>query len=503
MMNNSNNIIIRLAAVIAAAFMLASCLEKIPGDYIPEEEGMQTLPDAEQTLTGIYSAYMSGSLYSGLLSLLPDIQTDLVYAVQGNSNTYGTHWLWDIRSTNAEIESVYGALYRVIGRCNFYLDQVDALRESLTVDEDIQTLDYYTGEVYCARALAYSELIKCFCKAYDPATADKELGVVLADTYFGEMPKRRASLKESYEFVLEDLAKAEEMLDEENDWYSAVYFTQAAAHAIHARVALYMQDWDAAIEHSSKLINRTDVFRLATTDLYSGSQNYIDYMWSNDVSFEIIWKVGFTVTSYGGALGQVFLNFNNDYTYFYPDYVPAQWALNLYAPNDARYNAYFATGQTGYPHQLTWPLLVKYYGNEQFMTNMIYHVNMPKPLRLAEQYLIRAEAYCRKGQYSAGAADIAALRNARYTGSASASMNAENWLQTISDERVRELYMEGFRLQDLKRWNKGFERTPQSFTQKEGSSLKIEAGNPLFVWPIPQNELEAPGAEILPNESNR
>ena len=115
MMNNSNNIIIiRLAAVIAAAFMLASCLEKIPGDYIPEEEGMQTLPDAEQTLTGIYSAYMSGSLYSGLLSLLPDIQTDLVYAVQGNSNTYGTHWLWDIRSTNAEIESVYGALYRVI-----------------------------------------------------------------------------------------------------------------------------------------------------------------------------------------------------------------------------------------------------------------------------------------------------------------------------------------------------------------------------------------------------
>jgi hypothetical protein len=137
------------------------------------------------------------------------------------------------------------------------------------------------------------------------------------------------------------------------------------------------------------------------------------------------------------------------------------------------------------------------------MTNMIYHVNMPKPLRLAEQYLIRAEAYCRKGQYAAGASDIAALRSARHTGSVSTSMNADNWLQTISDERVKELYMEGFRLQDLKRWNKGFERTPQTSTQKEGSSLKIEAGNPLFVWPIPKNELEAPGAEILPNESNR
>ena len=208
MMNNSYNIVIRLAAVIAAVFMLSSCLEKIPGDYIPEEEGMQTLSDAEQTLTGIYSSYMSGSLYSGLLTLLPDIQTDMVYAVQGNSNTYGTHWLWDIRSTNAEVEAIYGALYRVIGRCNFYLDQVDELRNTLTIDEEIQMLDYFTGEVYCARALAYSELIKCFCKAYDPATAEKDLGVVLADTYFGEMPKSRATLKESYEFVLADLAKA-------------------------------------------------------------------------------------------------------------------------------------------------------------------------------------------------------------------------------------------------------------------------------------------------------
>ena len=495
--------LLKSAAVIAVAFSMTSCLEKLPGDYILEEEGMKNLSDAEQTLTGIYTAYMSSALYSGYLTLCPDIQADFVYAVQGNTNQFGTHWLWDIRSTNSEVESVYAALYRVIGRCNFYLDQVDELRNTLTIDEEIQMLDYFTGEVYCARALAYSELIKCFCKAYDPATAEKELGVVLADTYFGEMPKKRATLKESYEFVLADLAKAEEMLDEENDWYSAVYFTQAAAHAIHARTALYMQDWDAAIEHSSKLIGRTDVFRLATTDMYSGNQSYIDYMWTNDASFEIIWKVGFTVTSYGGALGQVFLNFNNDYTYFYPDYVPAQWVLNLYASNDARYTAYFASGQTGYPHQLTWPLLVKYYGNEQFMTNMIYHVNMPKPLRLAEQYLIRAEAYCRSNakDYGKATADLKTLAQAR--GASVGSINGNNWLQVISDERVKELYMEGFRLTDLKRWHKGFKRTPQEQSIENGSSLEIEKDHPLFVWPIPQHELEAPGAAIEPNESNK
>ena len=33
--------------------------------------------------------------------------------------------------------------------------------------------------------------------------------------------------------------------------------------------------------------------------------------------------------------------------------------------------------------------------------------------------------------------------------------------------------------------------------------LAQDPDNPLFVWPIPQHELESPGSEILPNESNR
>ena len=87
MMKNINNILIKAAAVIAVTLATVSCLEKMPGDAIPEKDGMKTFADAEQTLTGIYSAYMSGALYSGYLTLLPDIQADLVHAVQGYSNT--------------------------------------------------------------------------------------------------------------------------------------------------------------------------------------------------------------------------------------------------------------------------------------------------------------------------------------------------------------------------------------------------------------------------------
>jgi len=186
--------------------------------------------------------------------------------------------------------------------------------------------------------------------------------------------------------------------------------------------------------------------------------------------------------------------------------------LDLYSSGDLRYNSYFATLTTGHTHGLTWPLLVKYYGNQQnFIPNMIYHVNMPKPFRLAEQYLIRAEALCRKESpdFANASKDISALRQTRLASGGSLSLTADNYIEQLADERVRELYMEGHRLIDLKRWGKlynngeGFKRTPQLNSLAEGSSLEVKADHPLFVWPIPQHEIEAPGSQVAPNESNK
>ncbi len=115
----------------------------------------------------------------------------------------------------------------------------------------------------------------------------------------------------------------------------------------------------------------------------------------------------------------------------------------------------------GYTNGLDWPLLVKYYGNRAiFIPQRIFQVSMPKPLRLAEQYLIRAEAYCRQANPRVDLAqkDLEALRATRFQsgGVINLTGNWETDVKTFSEERVRELYMEGFRLQDLKRWGLGF-----------------------------------------------
>lgn len=150
--------------------------------------------------------------------------------------------------------------------------------------------------------------------------------------------------------------------------------------------------------------------------------------------------------------------------------------------------------------------MIKYLGNEEFTNAQILHVSMPKVLRLSEQYLIRAEAYVQQAQpdYGRAGKDITTLRTARYsTYGGSTALSASNAMEVIEAERVKELYMEGFRLHDLKRWHKGFERKPQDQSLANGSSLKVEADDPLFVWPIPQHELDAPGSQVQPNESNK
>ncbi len=500
--------IIKLNIVVfGLLFSAVSCLDKYPEYAIPEEEAITSVESAEQAVIGIYGLLKSSDLYSGLLTLLPDIQCDLVHAVDGYSNIYGDVWRWDILPTTKEIASVYGTLYKVIGRCNFVLEGIEKI-ESEANDAGYQELQGYKGEAYFARALAYSELIKLYCKDYEKASAEETPGVVLVDSYSNAGKLKRASLQDSYNFVLQDLEKADEYLtelyNEESRFYNTIYFTPYVVKALYARVYLYMDNAEKAVEYASAVID-SDEFYLSSvnSNIQNSSINDYQYMWATDASTEIIWKVGFTgPNSFGGRLGQVFLAYTNGGGYL-PDYVPSNKILDLYSSYDKRYDAFFITLQTSHSHQLQCPLLVKYYGNNSFIgTYNLYHMCMPKVFRLSEQYLIRAEAYAIQGKYSQSAEDLTTLRKARFNNFGSTAMNAENWLDVISEERVRELYMEGFRLNDLKRWKKGFEREAQTASVSPADALKIEASNPLFVWPIPQHELDIAGAEIEPNDSN-
>lgn len=114
--------------------------------------------------------------------------------------------------------------------------------------------------------------------------------------------------------------------------------------------------------------------------------------------------------------------------------------------------------------------------------------------RLAETYLLRAEAYLKYGDTGKAAADINSVRtrsNARPV--AAGEVN----IDYILDERARELYGEELRTLTLCRLNKYYDRTKRfgysvCANSIDNSSLKNN------LWPIPQAAIDANSQVIIP-----
>lgn len=125
-----------------------------------------------------------------------------------------------------------------------------------------------------------------------------------------------------------------------------------------------------------------------------------------------------------------------------------------------------------------------------FLLNGASRLFMQKYMaRLAETYLLRAEAYLGKNEKQKAADDVNALRNRAQTTPASA---AEMNMDYLLDERLRELYMEEFRAVTLTRLGLLYDRDKR-YNPKSG--LTIEAYHNL--WPIPATEITQNTGAVL------
>lgn len=129
-----------------------------------------------------------------------------------------------------------------------------------------------------------------------------------------------------------------------------------------------------------------------------------------------------------------------------------------------------------------------------FLLNGASRLFMQKYMaRLAETYLLRAEAYLGKSQPQQAADDINELRNRANAAPATA---AEINMDYILDERLRELYLEEFRAVTLTRLGLLYDRDKR-YNPKSG--LTIEPHHNL--WPIPTTEItQNTGAELTQNQ---
>lgn len=416
--------------------LLAACdspLDTDPTASIDSETALTTARGVELALNGAYAGLRSGNIYGNVHMVYPDLYADNL-EFTGTFQTDREVGQRDIQPTNGQVLSTWASSYSVINRVNNLLEAIPNV-SGLTADQQAR----YRGEALFIRALTYFDLVRHFGGV--PLVLQASRGV-------GESALvARNSAQEVYAQVIQDLEEAAPLLPNTRSQGRA---TRQAANALAARVYLETGQNAQARDRATSVIN---------SQLYTLVSNFRS-IWTTKHSQESIFELHFTVNTsnslafwyfpatLGGRLG----------------FAPTADLFNSFQAGDARRDATVGVaGSQRYGF--------KYHRVANGDDNVVI-------LRLAEMYLIRAEANARLG------ADAATVRGDVNTVRARAGLPAlatsvtsqADLLNAILQERRWELAFEGHRFFDLRRHGVAAERL----------------GMPSYrlLFPIPQGEID-------------
>ncbi len=483
-----NRITISAITLISAV----SCnLTYYPDTAINTEDAMESVADCKAFRTGLYSGMKY--IFTGAYVYAPELQTDLYHAVRNFGNFSGDWYTYSVTANASEANSVWFGVYSYIANANFLISGTQKLLASGTLSaDDTKTVEQYYGEACYIRAHMYYLLTLYFCKDYEPETAATEYGVPVvteyAPTFDSKKYPSRGTLAATYEQISADLAEAAKYVTAAGSVGSA-YVTEDVVKALAARVALTTHDYDTALLNAKSLIDGGKYELETSADKYASA-------WVNDDLKETIWQAAMTgQDDTGNSMSYFIYNTSGKKGADNPQYIPEKWVLDLYdKANDIRYGAYFDTRSVVSPVTGTMTLLVKYPGNPKLYSSVTNYCNKPKIFRISEMYLIAAEAAAQKGgQDNVASYYLNQLRSKRIQGWSTVNYTGVTLMSEIRDERVRELFGEGCRLWDLKRWHIGFTRDSgqDASLVQPGYNFTKSADDPEFLWPIPTAEIQA------------
>lgn len=508
-----NRTIYKYLFILTLTALVSSCdLERKPKGEMDADSSLVKVEDVLNWQAGMMSRirYVQGRLFN----MVSDIQADQLSATVADGNHYPASRTWgSATSTDYDRRDVYNVHYLGIKNINYVI----MMMESFNIETDAQKAIYNKamGVAHFARAYHYSNLALYYGTPYKAATAATDLCVPMPLKYNATEKRKRSTNEEVYKQILDiDLVKAKEYLAGMAGKPMADEITIDAVTALEARTRLYMSDWAGAYNAASSLINSGIYPLVAPTQ-----ENFVN-MWVNDASTEEILQmfserpdevVGIQYY-FGPKADKKRQDGSNGVNS--PSHIPTQWMLDLYQDTDLRKGVYFEKQQCNFDDVFVDLYLVsKRKGspalsetqNPAFTFWNGYVPNgqhNPKVFRIAEQYLIAAEAAYHLGKDAT--TPLNALRKSR--GLEPVTATGEALLKAIKDERTRELAYEGFRLWDLRRWGQPMKRyAPQSnngsldFLKKtDAVNVEFPATDYRFVWPIPYNDVVTAGVKQNP-----
>lgn len=407
-------------------------------------------------VVGMYARLDSPNLYGTDLILVPELMApDNYIGFQGTFTNYRQLALRTTNAQNSSAEAIWRTAYQAINQANLVL-------EALPVVATADLKSQYEGEARFIRADMFFELVRLYAKQYEPGGANTQLGVPLSLTAVRSVEEAsttqaRNTVAEVYNQVITDLTEAIKLLPDGNGTRASSYTAKALLARVYLQQSRFAEAGalaDDVIKNSGKSLSPT----LQSVFTNRNSSETLLEIQQNDQNNAGASNSGLaTLFASIGQLGRGDVRV-----------LPA--FANLYEATDARGTAqllYVGTGARP--------------GSLRTGKYTTYGQNIPV-IRLAEMYLIRAEASFRAGNTTAALADINRIRT---RSGATPLTAAQLSLATILRERQLELAFEGFRIHDLKRTNTDI-FVPASGTNP-ASTVAITSN--VLVLPIPFREI--------------
>ena len=231
---------------LSLAFALTSCNEWL--DVMPDNRA--EVDSAEKVEKLLVSAYPENA-YIMLTELSSDNVDDFEASPYSN-RIYLQMYQWqEITETdNEDPKQVWGALYGAITNANQALAAIEEM------GANTPELQASRGEALIARAYNHYMLASVFCKAYNPATAAKDLGIPYMDKPETELnPKYdRGNLADVFAKIEKDIEEGLPLVSDAGYSVPKYHFNQKAAYTFASRFYLNYGKWDKCIECATKAL---------------------------------------------------------------------------------------------------------------------------------------------------------------------------------------------------------------------------------------------------------
>ena len=413
-----------------------------------------------EALVGLYSTLEVQAYYGAYYPMLSDLNSDNGIAGGYNNTSLNEFGAYSVTSSNIFVQNMYVALYYTIATANAILNGDKNISD--TAAQTQQTIATVNGQALAIRALAHFDLLRAFGYHWDTTSVYGIPVVTTVQTASAIVP--RSTVGQTYAAIISDLLQADSILsgDASRD---PNYINPAVINALLARVYLYKKDYANAAAYATLVINDGSFSLL--------DQNSFPSIYTSKNTKESIFELPFNQQNQSEY---------NISTYARPDaastevlFIASQELQGFFQnrPADLRINLLDYSSANFQPNGRT----LKYSSDISQKDNSAY------VLRIAEMYLIRAEALGRTN----GLADLNTVMTNRGMTALTAGDVPDDatYAQAVSDENRAEFNFEGHRYFDLAR------------TGQVANVLGVPATN--SVWPIPLVQLTATHGAVTQN----